>query len=106
MEDKYEARPLRERVGLRVWPFDPATTVPLDPATTISIMSEVEDAGVPHIWLPYGPPWNPDRPVSAILAKRYDVPYNYGWDYKRSGSRGSCTPLEDFHLVAMNTPAT
>ncbi len=60
MEDKYEARPLRERVGLRVWPFDSATTVPIDPATTITIMSEVEDAGVPHIWLPYGPPWNPD----------------------------------------------
>src|SRR6266581_2870035 len=52
MEYTYETRPLRERVGLRVWPFDPATT--------ITIMSEVEDAGVPHIWLPYGPPWNPD----------------------------------------------
>lgn len=60
MEYKYETRPLRERVGLRVWPFDPATTVPLDPATTLTIMSEVEDAGVPHLWLPYGPPWNPD----------------------------------------------
>lgn len=32
-----------------------------------------------------------DRPVSAILAKRYDVPYNYSWDDERNGSRGSCT---------------
>ncbi len=60
MEYKYETRPLRERVGLRVWPIDPATIVPIDPATTITIIREVEDAGVPHIWLPSGPPWSPD----------------------------------------------
>ena len=52
MKYTYETRPLRERVGLTVWPANPATTV-----TTII---EVEDAGVHHIWLPYGPPWNPD----------------------------------------------
>ncbi len=66
MEDKYKARSLRERVGLRVWPFDPATIVPIDPATTLTIMSEVEDTGVLHIWLPYGAPWSPD--LFIILA--------------------------------------
>jgi F420-dependent oxidoreductase-like protein len=60
MQDTSETRPLRERVGLRVWPIDPATILPRDPATTLTIMSEVEDAGVPHIWLPSGPPWSPD----------------------------------------------
>jgi hypothetical protein len=59
MQDTSETRPLRQRVGLRVWPFD-SRGVPIDPATTLTIMSEVEDAGVPHIWLPYGPIWNPD----------------------------------------------
>lgn len=59
MQDTSETRPLRQRVGLRIWPFD-SRGVPIDPATTLTIMSDVEDAGVPHIWLPYGPSWNPD----------------------------------------------
>jgi F420-dependent oxidoreductase-like protein len=60
MKYTYETRPLRERVGLTVWPADPATTV-----TTII---EVEDAGVHHIWLPYGPPWNPDLFMALAAA--------------------------------------
>lgn len=51
MENKV-VRSLRERVGLSVGNADPATL--------IANLVKVEEAGVDHIWVGSGPPWNPD----------------------------------------------
>ena len=58
MESTYEGRPLRERVGMTVWPTDPTMLV--------AVLAELEEAGVHHIWVPFGPPWSPD--LLTVLA--------------------------------------
>lgn len=58
MEDMYEDRSLRERVGMTIWSTDPTTLV--------TVLAEVEEAGVHHIWVPFGPPWSPD--LLTVLA--------------------------------------
>src|SRR5579884_765824 len=50
--EKNVVRSLRERVGLSVGNADPATLV--------ANLVEVEEAGVDHIWVGFGPPWNAD----------------------------------------------
>ncbi len=91
MEYKYKTRPLRERVGLRVWPIDPATIVPVDPATTFTIIREVEDAGVPHIWLPSGAPWSPDLFIvlAAAATRTTRVTRNVHYSHLYTPSRPS-----------------
>jgi probable F420-dependent oxidoreductase len=59
MEQKAEARSLRERVGLSV--------VPTDPATLVATLVEIEEAGVEQIWVG-GPPWNPDLLTTLAAA--------------------------------------
>ncbi|MBO0796514.1 MAG: LLM class flavin-dependent oxidoreductase, partial [Ktedonobacteraceae bacterium] len=51
MEQKNVERSLRERVGLTVDP---------NPATLVETLVEIEEAGVEHVWVGGGPPWNPD----------------------------------------------
>ena len=58
MEKMYEDRALRERVGMTVWSTDPTTLV--------TVLAEVEQAGVDHVWVPFGPPWSPD--LLTVLA--------------------------------------
>jgi probable F420-dependent oxidoreductase len=59
MEQKKEDRSLRERVGLSV--------APADPAALVATLTEIEEAGVDHIWVG-GPPWNPDLLTTLAAA--------------------------------------
>src|SRR5258708_12333460 len=59
MEQKKVERSLRERVGL---------TVEANPATLVETLGEIEEAGVDHIWVGGGPPWNPDLLTTLAAA--------------------------------------
>lgn len=52
MEEMYKDRSMRERVGMTVWATDPTMLV--------AVLAEIEEAGVDHIWVPFGSPWSPD----------------------------------------------
>ncbi|GHO90495.1 LLM class F420-dependent oxidoreductase [Reticulibacter mediterranei] len=52
MEKQAVVRSLRERVGISVQPADPATLV--------ANIVEIEDAGVDHVWVAFGPLGYPD----------------------------------------------
>jgi F420-dependent oxidoreductase-like protein len=58
MRETYEGRSLRERIGMTVWPTDPTTLV--------AVLAQIEEAGVDHVWVPFGPPWSPD--LLTVLA--------------------------------------
>src|SRR5579864_6569113 len=60
MEQKEAVRSLRERVGM--------TVSPADPATLVATLVEIEEAGVDHIWVGFGPPWNPDLLTTLAAA--------------------------------------
>src|SRR6266567_1439639 len=60
MEQKAEVRSLRERVGM--------TVLPADPATLVKTFVEVEEVGVDHVWVAFGPPWNPDLLTTLAAA--------------------------------------
>jgi alkanesulfonate monooxygenase SsuD/methylene tetrahydromethanopterin reductase-like flavin-dependent oxidoreductase (luciferase family) len=60
MERKEEARSVRERTGLSV--------VPIEPAALVANLVEIEEAGVDHIWVGFGPPWNPDLLTTLAIA--------------------------------------
>jgi F420-dependent oxidoreductase-like protein len=59
-EEKYTQRSLRERVGLTVQSDNPADLV--------AALIEVEEAGVEQVWVPFGPPWNPDSLTTLTAA--------------------------------------
>jgi probable F420-dependent oxidoreductase len=59
MEQKKVERSLRERLGLTVEP---------NPATLVETLVEIEEAGVDHIWVGGGPPWNPDLLTTLAAA--------------------------------------
>ena len=59
MEQKKVERSLRERVGLTVAP---------NLATLVETLVEIEEAGVDHIWVAGGPPWNPDLLTTLAAA--------------------------------------
>src|SRR6266581_8829353 len=60
MEYKEEIRSLRERVGM--------TVSSAEPARLIESIVEIEEAGVDHIWVGFGPPWNPDLLTTLAVA--------------------------------------
>lgn len=59
MENKV-VRSLRERIGMSV--------ANADPATLVANLVKVEEAGVDHIWVGFGPPWNPDLLITLANA--------------------------------------
>ena len=58
-----EGRSLRERVGISVQPTDPATLV--------ANIVEIEEAGVDHVWVAFGPFGSPDvlTTLAAVAAR-------------------------------------
>jgi alkanesulfonate monooxygenase SsuD/methylene tetrahydromethanopterin reductase-like flavin-dependent oxidoreductase (luciferase family) len=60
MQETYETRALRERVGMTVWPTDPSKLV--------AVLTELEEMGIDHVWVPFGPPWRPDLPTILAAA--------------------------------------
>jgi F420-dependent oxidoreductase-like protein len=60
MEHKHNDRSVRERVGM--------TVLAADPANLVATLVEIEDAGVDHIWTPFGPAWNPDLLTTLAAA--------------------------------------
>lgn len=63
MEKQTEVRSLRERVGISVQPADPATLV--------ANIVEIEEAGVDHAWVAFGPLGYPDSltTLAAMVAR-------------------------------------
>jgi F420-dependent oxidoreductase-like protein len=59
-EEKYTKRSLRERIGLTVRSDNPADLV--------TALVQVEEAGVEQVWVPFGPPWNPDSLTTLTAA--------------------------------------
>ena len=59
-EEKYTKRSLRERIGLTVRSDNPADLV--------TALVQVEEAGVEQVWVPFGPPWNPDSLTTLAAA--------------------------------------
>lgn len=60
MEQQKVERSLLERVS-----FSVAST---DPATLVETLVEIEEAGVDHVWVGGGPPWNPDLLTTLAAA--------------------------------------
>jgi alkanesulfonate monooxygenase SsuD/methylene tetrahydromethanopterin reductase-like flavin-dependent oxidoreductase (luciferase family) len=60
MERKDAVRSFRERVGVSV--------EMVDPAALVKTFGEIEEAGVDHLWVGFGPPWNPDLLTTLAAA--------------------------------------
>ncbi len=45
-----------------------------DPTTLVTILTEVEQAGVDHVWVPFGPPWSPDL-LTMLAAAAVHTPH-------------------------------
>src|SRR2546421_4745469 len=60
MQRQEEFRSLRERVSIMLGLMDPPELV----ATLVGI----EEAGVDHVWVGYGPQWNPDLLTTLAFA--------------------------------------
>ena len=60
MQRKEDSRSLRERVSIMLGATDPAELV--------ASLVEIEEAGVDHVWLGYGPAWNPDLLTTLAAA--------------------------------------
>ncbi len=68
MTQKQEKHSLRERVGLHLYPHP----------QIIDTLVQVEDAGVDHVWISSGPPFNPDLLTTLAVAAGHTSRLKFG----------------------------